>query len=144
MTTPRYTVTPLQHGYMLSCYGGDGKLIQHSVISSGRDGRDHLDAVEDGEAFLARQRATDATNGANPATSEEGQADGDQLAGVGPAITTAQELTREDVQMIKEAICASVTASSGGGSNYRSLVALADDLLDAFKKVSASRQPSRS
>lgn len=69
-----------------------------------------LDAAEQ-----VLQRDAEEINGANTATSEEGQADGDRLAGVGPAhvLSGVVTLFRDEAGVLRSTVGIDVTAMCG-------------------------------
>lgn len=114
-TPPGYHVTVGRGGVLLSCVDLAGKIAKTQAFTSGNVDRDYLDAVEDGEAFLASLRGAEEINGASTASSEEGQADGDRLAGVGPAHVLSGVLTlfRDEAGVLRSTVGVDVTAMCG-------------------------------
>ncbi len=97
--TPSYTVTTRPvGGWRLRCFDAAGVEVKGGAFDGGHSDADYLDAVEEGEAFLASLRGAEEINGASTAPSEEGQADGDRLAGAGPARGKSPDVLLEELQ----------------------------------------------
>lgn len=100
--TPSYTVTTRPvGGWRLRCFDAAGVEVKGGAFDGGHSDADYLDAVEEGEAFLASLRGAEEINGASTATSEEAQVDGDRLADVGPAHVLQLTLDEGSVELLQ-------------------------------------------